>query len=97
MKRRVMMIAHSIKGQFTNFAQALVRAWKVVKLQIELCLGTVEFQYKKESDGSIRHAIGTRDNVPATKGTGRINYGVMVYFDLEVQAYRSAKCENLIF
>lgn len=96
MKRRVMMIAHSIKGQFATFAQALVRAWKVVKLQIELCLGTVEFTYKKV-DGSIRRAVGTRDNVPAIKGTGHTNYGVLVYFDLDARAYRSAKVENIIF
>jgi hypothetical protein len=96
MKSRLFHIAHSIKGQFSTFGEALARAWKIIKLQMELCLCTVEFTYRKV-DGSIRKARGTRDNVPAVKGTGHINYGVVVYFDLDAQAYRSAKAENIIF
>lgn len=89
-------MAWAIRKQFATFGEALTQAWRCVKLQWALCLGVVTFQYRKV-DGSIRTATGTRDNIPAIKGTGHINYGVMVYFNLEAQAYRSAKCENLIF
>lgn len=101
MKTRLFNIAWSVRKHFATFAEALVHAWKVVKLQIGLCLGIVKFQYKK-IDGSIRQAIGTLDEIPAEKrpaaGTPRkVNFGLLTYFDIEAGDFRSAKIENLIF
>lgn len=97
MKRRLFNIAWAIRKQFNTFAEALTHAWKVIKLQFELCIGVVKFKYKK-IDGSIREAVGTRDNVPATKGSDRSpNYGILTYFDIEADGWRSAKIENLLF
>lgn len=95
MKTRLFNMAWAIRKQYATFSEALVQAWKAIKLQVALCLGIVKFQYKK-LDGSLRNAIGTRDNVPAIKGTGKTSFGVLTYFDLDAQDWRSAKIENLI-
>lgn len=96
MKTRLFKMAWSIKAQFNTFGEALAHAWKVIKLQVELCLGIVKFKYRK-IDGSIRSAVGTRDNVPAVKGLRPSNPSILTYFDLEAADWRSAKAENLIF
>lgn len=97
MKRRLFNIAWSVAKHFDTFAEALRHAWKVVKLQVELCLGTVQFKYRK-IDGSIREATGTLESVPPVKGAKRpANYSLLTYFDLAAQDWRSAKIENLIF
>lgn len=96
MKTRLFNIAWTVRKSFATFSEALTYAWKVVKLQIALCLGVVTFQYKK-IDGTIRTAVGTRDNVPATKGIGKPNNSVLTYFDLEAQGWRSAQMASLIF
>jgi hypothetical protein len=98
MKSRLFKIAHSIKNQFETFAEALVHAWKVIKLQYALATkALVNFSFKKV-DGSIREAVGTLVNVPAPKGGERkVNYCLMTYFDLQQNDWRCAKIENLIF
>jgi hypothetical protein len=98
MKRRLFNIAWATVAQFDSFADALVHAWKVIKLQAALCLNAlVNFKYKKV-DGSIREAVGTLDNVPMPKGGFRKpNHKVLTYFDLQQQDWRCAKVENIIF
>lgn len=98
MKTRLFKIAHSIKGQFNSFAEALVHAWKIIKLQYALCTeALVRFKYTKV-DGSIREAQGSNANLPYTCEPRKTpNFGVLVYFDLEAGSFRSAKIENLIF
>ena len=99
MKRRLFNIAWSIVGQFDSFAEALAHAWKVVKLQFALCTqALVEFKYKKV-DGSIREAKGSNESLkynPSEKPKNS-NFGILVYFDLEANGFRSCKVENLIF
>lgn len=97
MKRRLFNIAWAIAKQFNSFGEALAMAWRIVKLQVELCLGVVLFKYKKV-DGSIREAKGTLDGVPPVKGTDKAkNWGNICYFDIEANGWRSFKAENLIF
>jgi hypothetical protein len=98
MKTRLFKIAHSIKANFATFAEALVHAWKVVRLQFQLCTqAVVNFTYRKV-DGSIREAVGTTETVPTPKGGFRKpNYGVLNYFDLQQNDWRCARIENLIF
>lgn len=98
MKRRVFKTAWAIRSQFNNFADALAFAWKTIKLQWALYLGVVTFSYKKVSDGSIRVATGTLDHGQQLKGSDRAkNYGILNYWDTEVQGFRSCHVENLIF
>jgi hypothetical protein len=98
MRSRLFKIAHSIKGQFATYAEALVHAWKVIKLQYALTTrALVNFSFKKV-DGTIREAVGTLVNAPTPKGGHRkINYTLLTYFDLQQNDWRCAKVENLIF
>lgn len=96
MKRRLFNIAWSIVGSFDSFGDALRHAWRIVKLQAKMAKGAVGFAYKKV-DGSIRQAVGTFVNAPEVKGTGPAhNAGQIIYFDVEANAWRSFKGENLI-
>jgi hypothetical protein len=98
MKRRLFNIAWSIVDQFDSFASALTHAWKIIKLQYALCTqALVNFTYRKV-DGSIREAAGTLECVPTPKGGYRkANYGLLTYFDLQQNDWRSCRAENLIF
>ncbi|MEB0262904.1 SH3 beta-barrel fold-containing protein [Mucilaginibacter sp. 10I4] len=98
MKKRLFYIAHAIKGQFGTFAEALVHAWKTIRLQYALCTqALVRFKYVK-IDGSVREAVGTLDSVPIPKGGfKKQSYKVLTYFDLQQQEYRCARIENIIF
>lgn len=98
MKSRLFKIAHSIKNKFGTFSEALIHAWKVIRLQYALCTNAlVNFTYRKV-DGSIRHAVGTLESVPTPKGGFRKqSYKLLTYFDLQQQEFRSCKIENLIF
>lgn len=96
MKTKLFKIAHSIKGQYATFSEALTAAWKVIKLTIKMKLGNVNFSFNK-IDGSVRNAIGTLKNVPATLGTKAPNLSLFTYYDVEAQGWRSSRIENLIF
>lgn len=69
-------------------------------LQYKLMNGSAHFLYRRK-DGSVREAYGTllekvvRNN---TSGYGepRRYYGCQAYFDIEEQAWRSFRYENLI-
>ena len=99
MKRRLFNIAWSIVGEFDSFSEALAHAWKVIKLQYALCTqALVSFKYKKV-DGYIREAKGSNESLkynPSEKPKNS-NFGILVYFDLEAQNFRSCKVENIIF
>lgn len=96
MKRRLFLIAHSVKAQFNTFAEALVQAWKIIKLAYKMQKANVEFAYKKV-DGSLRKAVGTLNVDYKSTGDKPTNFGVFTYFDVEADGWRSAKCELLIF
>lgn len=98
MRSRLFNIAWSIVGQFDSFSEALVHAWKTIRLQLALCTqALVRFKYLKV-DGSVREAVGTLDSVPMPKGGLRKpNYGILNYFDLQQQEWRCARVENIIF
>ena len=96
MKSTLFHIAHSIKANYATFAEALKMAWKTIKLRMQMKRGVVHFAFTKV-DGTIRKAIGTLNNVPASTGTKAPNYSVFIYFDVEANAYRSSRINNLIF
>jgi len=97
MKARVMKTAWAIAAHFSTFADALRRAWKIVKLSFSLKRGVVAFSYLKK-DGSIRNATGTLDNTPPVAGSGKPkNYATFTYFDIEANGWRCACAHNLIF
>lgn len=91
-----MKTAWSIAAHFVTFADALRRAWQIVKLAAKMKRGAVSFSYLKK-DGTIRKATGTLNNIPAIKGAREVNYSVFTYFDTEANSWRSACAQNLIF
>ena len=71
-------------------------------LRIELHVRVVEFAFKK-ADGTTRHAFGTlmTDAIesflgPATGITRTPNPDVVVYFDVDAQAFRSFRKDRFI-
>lgn len=98
MKSLVFKTAWQLKSIFKSFADALAYAWKVVKLKLSMLNKVVEFKYKKVG-GSIRTAIGTLSTKFVDyeyKGQTSSNK-VFTYYDVEQDAFRSCKVENLIF
>jgi len=96
MKRRVFLTAWQVADKFNSFAEALSYAWSVIKLQIQLLIGSVTFSYKKV-DGSIRKAVGTLDVKYERKTDKPSNKGMFSYWDIEAAAWRGCLVQNLIF
>jgi len=95
MKTKLFKMAWAIVGKFNSFAEALTAAWKAIKLAAQMKKCVVSFSFTK-IDGSIRKAIGTLKDVPETSGKESSN-AVLTYFDLEANAWRSAKIELINF
>lgn len=78
----------------------MIKAWELYRLAKKMRQGPVPFYYQK-ADGSIRKAIGTLRNFPAgvTLNGKRItkpSFKTFAYFDIECNAFRCFKVENLI-
>ena len=89
-----------VKKNNMNLSSALRLAWKNYHLKKKLrSLFSVEFQFKK-NDGSVRRANGTmKAEIIDGKfvGTGRkIPEDNMLFYDNDVQGFRSLKMINLI-
>ena len=87
-----------IKGIELN--QSLVISASIELLQAKLMNGTAHFLYKKKN-GELREAFGTLLNKVVTNnvngwGESRKLYNCQAYFDIEEQAWRSFKYENLV-
>ena len=86
-------------GSFKTFSEALKLSWAQYKNVTAMKSGIVSFTFKKV-DGSIRQATGTRHAAHITvsiKGSERPSpFNICKYFDLEKQAFRSYRIENLI-
>lgn len=95
MKTLLFKIAHSIKGQFASFSEALKQAWKVIKLRMKLSRGNASFKFVKV-DGTIREAVGTLNIQYEAKGTKEKNYSLFNYYDVISEGWRSFKVANLI-
>lgn len=91
-----MYIAHSVRSKFATWSEALIHAWKVIKLQWAMLVGVVKFSYHKV-DGSVRQAVGTLDIDYKRLSDRPVKYNLFTYFDTEANDFRSARVENLIF
>lgn len=80
-----------------TFAICLAKAWALYRLAKRMRIGVVTFCYEK-TDGTLRKAKGTLKEVAhLIKGTATAESPKTVrYFDIEAQAFRSFKIENLI-
>jgi len=83
-----------------NLQQSLNTSTMIEALQFRLMNGTAHFLYKK-TDGTIREAFGTLLEKVVTNningwGMPRKYFNCQAYFDIEEQAWRSFKYENLV-
>jgi len=92
-----MMMANEIRrATGKNQSVCLAKAWQINRLKELLQNGIVRFAYER-ADGSLRRAAGTLNTVNhLLKGTGRINYKTLTYYDINACAFRSFRVENLI-
>lgn len=77
------------------FAVCLSKAWAVFRLVKRMAMEVVEFSFEKK-DGTLRRAKGTYKNLPISTKSKGINFKSLVYFDIDKNAYRSFKIENLV-
>ena len=98
---RVMKYAWQLrKATRQAWRLCMIKAWQLYRLAKSMRAGAVSFYYQK-ADGTIRKAVGTLKGLPtgATLGGKKLtkpSYKTMAYFDIEKQAFRCFKIENLI-
>lgn len=98
---RVMKYANQLwKSSGQPWRVCMIKAWQLYKLAKAMREGVVTFYYYK-SDGSIRKASGTLNNLPAGitiggKRATKPSYKTMSYFDIDKKGFRCFKVENLI-
>lgn len=78
----------------------MIKAWELYRLAKRMRQDVVPFYYRK-ADGSIRKAMGTLRALPARatlngKRMTKPSYKTFAYFDVERNAFRCFKVENLI-
>ena len=99
LKSKVSSLANALHwNKGLSKSEAFRKAWKVIKLKEAMQDDQVEFAYQKK-DGSTRNAVGTTSNrfFTYTRRTDRPSpIAVITYFDIEKQAFRAFKAENII-
>lgn len=79
-----------------SFAVCLAKAWALYRLKRSMLKGVVKFAYEK-LDGSLRIAYGTLQNQDnKVKGTKPASIKTFNYYDVEAEAFRCFRIENLI-
>lgn len=96
-RTKVFKRAHElVKSTGKSFAVCLSRAWMIYRLVKRMTTTIVKFTYEKK-DGTLRTAYGTLMNTKdKIKGTGKINFKAVPYFDTEKKAFRSFSTDNLV-
>lgn len=103
-KSQLFKMAHTMlrKAEATNMSEALIKAWKAMKLKATMMVGATKFAYRK-LDGTIREAVGTLFNLnytPKTQANGKTRKprpeDIICYFDIESNGFRSFNAANLI-
>lgn len=85
-----------VKSTGKTFAVCLSKAWSIYRLAKRMKTEVVKFSYEKVN-GTLRTAKGTLKDVNhLIKGTGTASTSTLRYFDVDAQAFRSFKIENLI-
>ena len=100
-RSRVMKYAWQMwKSTKQQWRECMLKAWQLYRLAKAMREGLVAFFYRK-ADGTIRKAVGTLKDLPvgATLGGKKLtkpSYKTFAYFDIEKEAFRCFKIENLI-
>lgn len=97
-RKEVMKMAWQfVKSNGFTLSEALVQAWRNIKLRFKMYDGVVKFTFIKK-DGSLREAEGTlcERMMPTIGGSRKSNNTVQVYFDCEKNEFRCFKLTNLL-
>lgn len=100
-RMRVMKYAWQLfKATGEAWRSCMLKAWELYRLAKAMRAGVVSFSYLK-TDGTIRDAVGTLQDVPAGatlrgKKMTKPSYKTLAYFDVEKKAFRCFRIENLI-
>lgn len=100
-RARVMKYAYQIwLNTKETWSVCMKKAWNLYRLAKLMRSGIVAFSYLK-ADGTIRNAYGTLMNLPdgitlGGKKRTKPSYKTLSYFDVEKNAFRCFKIENLM-
>lgn len=95
-RSKIFKTAHQVrKNTGKKFSICLMQAWKAYKLKKSMVTQEVKFAFETLS-GSLCYALGTLDINYQSKGMRKQNFGVVSYFDVAKQGFRSFRVENLI-
>ncbi len=95
-RSKIFKAAHQVrKNTGKKFSICLIQAWKAYKLKQAMKVDKVKFAFETLS-GSLRYAIGTLQTSYQSKGNKKQNFGIISYFDVEKEGFRSFRIENLI-
>lgn len=79
-----------------SFAVCLSKAWALYRLKRSMLQGVVKFAYEK-LDGTLRVAYGTLQDIDSkVKGTHPSSIKTFNYYDVEAEAFRCFRVENLV-
>ena len=91
-----------VKLNGMTLSNALKLSWRNAKLYRRLCGSKVSFEFRKV-DGTIRSTTGTisthiipSQSLPNGLNGHKKNANMQAYYDIDKQAWRSFKRENLI-
>lgn len=92
--------AKSIVMRGHNLNQLVQNSISIESLKLLLMKGTAHFLYRKK-DGTIREAFGTLLGKVVERNTNGLGHprkydGLVAYFDIEDQAWKSFRFENFI-
>lgn len=96
-RTKVFRRAHEImRATGKAFSVCLSKAWAVYRLIKRMRKGATSFTFEKK-DGSLRRATGILKDIPGTgSGSREENFKTVAYFDIDRNAFRCFKVENLI-
>ncbi|WP_300701010.1 SH3 beta-barrel fold-containing protein [Bacteroides sp.] len=100
-RTRVMKYAHHLLNTTRkSWKYCMLKAWELYRLAKRMRDGSVKFAYEK-TDGSIRYACGTLQNLPAGstirgKKMTKPSYKTFAYYDIAKSEMRCFKIENLV-
>lgn len=95
---RVMKYAHFLYERTAcKWQICMLKAWELYRLAKKMRKGVVKFAFQK-MDGTTRYAFGTLQHLPvgATNRGKTPTFKTFAYFDIEKQAMRCFRVENLI-
>lgn len=97
-KSSLMQLAQALRKTGLSLRDALIRAWKTIKLKAQMLIKPVSFFYKKD-DGTERFAVGYYGAAPVVTSQKPAKPSpvlVVKYYDTLAAMWRSFRADRLI-